>query len=229
MRVWVIAAAMLVAAPASAQDTLDGKATVDDFVGSFVKSYVENEAAGDGRSAYRSIIAGVLTRGMKPEDRDLFLEFASGKPVQVTAAGSQINVPALDGDVLAIARLHAAPPNLNTLWKQFDEPTAQMIEMSRWGKPAKDRIVGFMTNKLYAAWLPSNVGNSHRPWVSEFTGVTNALDTMKDPSVRREGKLLLKAAMEQMLARAKTDGVPLSTAFLYNFYFSDVGQPADPQ
>ncbi len=85
-----------------------------------------------------------------------------------------------------------------------------------------------MANKLYASWIPSTINNSYSPWVQEFAGIKNALDSIKDEKVKREGKLLLKSAMEQVFAKCQEAGTPLPSAFLYNFAFSDVGDPKLP-
>ncbi|RYG36383.1 MAG: hypothetical protein EON93_05145 [Burkholderiales bacterium] len=228
MRVFVIAAAVLLAAPAWAQPVVDGKASVDEHVGSTVESYLENMKYPEGGvSSFRSIISYVVSRGgMTPEERDLFVELASGSPVEVTAPGKTFRVPALTGRPLAIAKLFTAPPNLNTLWKQQYEPALTLVEMSRWGAPAKNRITDFMANKLYAAWIPSRVSNSYSEWVSEFAGANNALISIDDGRERKEMTLLLKAAMEKLFAKAKADGREPPAPFLYHFMFVEVGDPA---
>lgn len=230
MRVWAIAAAVLFAGPVWAQAATDGKASVDDYVGSFVEGYVSNLTGPDlGASSFRSIISGVLARGMKPEEQDLFIELASGQPVVVTAPGKVITVPAVDGKVLGIARLFVAPPNLNGLWHGSGEPILQFVEMSRWGRFGKDRVIGFMTNKLFAAWTQSNRANTYTPWNAEFEPVHQAMSSIEDKKVRDEAKLLLKAAVEQVLVKAKEANIKPPQEFQYAFTFLDVGQPAQPQ
>ena len=133
MRGWVIAAAVLMAAPAWGQAATDGKASVDETFGGFVESYVENQQLADnGASYFRMIISYAVTRGMTPEFQDAFIEFASSKPVVVTAPGKTIDVPAVTGDALAIVKMFTAPPNLNTLWKTPGEPIyrPQLIEVA---------------------------------------------------------------------------------------------------
>jgi len=134
-------------------------------------------------------------------------------------------VEALKGDVLAIAKLMSAPPNLNTLWMQAGEPTLQLVEMSRWGDPAKTRISGFMSNKLYVAWSKSTVQNTYSPFVSEFAGINNAVMAIADPAVKTEARLLLKSAVEQVFASCKKDGREPPPHFLYAFAFESVGVP----
>ncbi|MEQ1782208.1 MAG: hypothetical protein ABMA14_12660 [Hyphomonadaceae bacterium] len=219
----------LFAAPAFAQPVLDGKATVSADVGSFVQGYLDNRGGADaGKSAFRSIMGGMIAKGITAGDQDLLAELGSGRAVAVSAETKTIQVPALTGDVLAIAQMMGAVPNLNTLWRQPGEPTLQLIEISRWGKMAKDRITGFMANKLHASWISSTVNNAYSPFVGEFAGIKNALDGVTDAAVKREGKLLLKSAMEQVFVKCKEAGSPFPTAYLYNFAFSDVGDPALP-
>lgn len=225
----LVLATLLFSAPAVAQPVLDGKAMVSADVGSFVQGYVANRGGGDaGKSALRSIMGGMIAYGVTPGDQDLLAELGSGRAVEVVAETKTIRVPALTGEVLAIARLMGAVPNLNTLWRQPGEPTLQLIEISRWGQKAKDRITGFMANKLYAAWVSSTISNAYSPFVQEFSGARNALDSITDAAVKREGKLLLKSAMEQVFVKCKEAGTPPPTAYLYNFAFSDVGDPVLP-
>ena len=229
MRILVLAALALLAAPAVAQPMLDGKATVSADVGSFVKGYLNNRGGGDaGKSAFRSIMGGMIAYGVTAADQDLLAELGSGRAVEVVAGEKTIRVPALTGEVLAIAQLMGAVPNLNTLWRQPGEPTLQLIEISRWGQKAKDRITGFMANKLYASWVSSTISNAYSPFVQEFSGARNALDSITDAAVKREGKLLLKSAMEQVFVKCKEAGTPPPAAYLYIFVFSDVGDPVLP-
>lgn len=231
MRGWIVAAALLLAGPDWAQPVVDGKASVDENVGSFVENYVSNMRGPEGGvSSFRSIIAYVWTRGkLTAEEQDLFREVASGNAVAVTMPGKTINVPAASNEVLAIAKLFLAPPNLNTLWKQAGQPTLTLVEMSRWGTVARNRVTDFMANKLYESWLPSNAMNSYTKYVTEFNGVTNAINAIEDPKVKQEAKLLLKTAMEKLFVKAKAGNREQPPSFLYNFYFEDVGQPALPQ
>lgn len=229
MRTLVLAALALCAAPAFAQPVLDGKATVSADVGSFVQGYLNNRGGEDaGKSAFRSIMAGMIANSISAGDQDLLAELGSGRAVEVSAEAKTIQVPALTGEVLAIAKLMAAIPNLNMLWRQPGEPTLQLIEISRWGKLANGRITGFMANKLYASWVPSTINNSYSPFVQEFSGIRNALDSIADASVKREGKLLLKSAMEQVFVKCKEAGSPPPPAYLYNFAFDGVGDPVQP-
>lgn len=230
MRMFFVAAAVSLAAPAWAQPVLDGKASVDEHVGSFVESYLENlKYPEGGASSFRSIISYVLTRPVTPEERDLFVEVASGKPVVVTAPGKTFNVPAATGQPLKTARLFAAPPNLNDLWQTKGEPILNLVEMARWGRFGKDRVVTFMTNKLFGAWVQSNRANAYLPWNGEFELVHQAMSAIEDTKVRDEAKLLLKAAMEQVFVRAKAVALAPPKDFQYAFAFRDVGQPAAPE
>lgn len=226
MRMFVIAALAVLAAPAWAQPVTDGKASVDADFGSFVQGYLDNLQAPDkGASAFRSIIGYAVTKGMTADYQDAFVEFASGKPVVVTAGAKTINVPAVTDGALATVKLFTAPPNLNTLWKTPGEPILQLVEMSRWGKPAKERVIGFMSNKLYAAWVESRPGNGRSAWVQEFNGVRNAMQGIQNQSVQNEAMLLLKAAVESVLVKAKADGREPPAPFYYGGTFHNVGEP----
>lgn len=226
MRVWVMAAAVLLAGPAWAQPVTDGKASVDGKFGEFVQGYLDNLHMPDkGASAFRSIISYAVTVGMTPEYQDAFIEFASGKPVVVTAGPKTINVPPVTDGALATVKMFTAPPNLNTLWKTPGEPILQLVEMSRWGKPAKERVIGFMSNKLYATWVESVPGNGRSAWVQEFNGVKNAMQGIQNQSVQNEAMLLLKAAMESVFVKAKADGREPPAPYLYGGTFHNVGEP----
>ena len=230
MRMIVVAMAAMLAPPAFAQATVDGKAKTDAAVGPFVESYISSQSdPASAKSGLRAIMGVMTGKGLNADDQDLLRELASGQTVEVLTNDRTLSVPALAGDVLAIARLMAAVPNLNTLWKQPGEPTLQLIELSRWGTKPKERVIGFMANKLYATWPPSTMSNSYSPWVQEFAGINNALIAIQDPAVKTEGKLLLKAAMEEMFAKCKADGRPLPQFYLYSIAFEQVGQPLQPQ
>ncbi len=226
MRMLMIAAVAMLAGQAWAQPVTDGKASVDADFGAFVEGYLDNLQMPDkGASAFRSIISYAVTKGMTPAYQDAFIELASGKPVVVTAGAKTINVPAVTDGALATVKLFTAPPNLNTLWQTPGEPILQLVEMSRWGKPAKERVIGFMSNKLYAAWVESRPGNGRSSWVQAFNGVKNAMQGIQDKSVQNEAMLLLKAAVESVLVKAKADGREPPAPFLYGGTFHNVGEP----
>lgn len=226
MRTWVMAAALLLAGQAWAQPVTDGKASVDEKFGSFVQGYLDNLHMPDkGASAFRSIISYAVTVGMTPEYQDAFIEFASGKPVVVTAGAKTINVPPVTDGALASVKMFIAPPNLNTLWKTPGEPILQLVEISRWGAPAKDRVIGFMSNKLYAAWAVSRPADNYSAWAQEFGGVKNAMESIESPHVHKEAMYLLKAAMEKLFVQAKADGRDPPAPYLYGATFHNVGEP----
>jgi hypothetical protein len=219
MRMVVLTAAAMLAAPAFGQAALDGKATL---------SGKAAEALGSGISTkeqVRGVIIAAIGDGLSPEESDFFKEVAAGGAVDTFAAGKTVRVGPLTGDALAIAKLLIAPPNLNTLWKSHGEPILQMVEMSRWGDFGRNRVTGFMANQLYAAWARSEVRTAYRDWVSEYAGVTNAMDTIADPAVKTEAKLLLKAAVEQVFAKCKADGREPPPLFLYDLPLISVGVP----
>ena len=82
-----------------------------------------------------------------------------------------------------------------------------------------------MSNKLYAAWSKSAVRTAYREFVSEISGVSNAILEIEDPAVKTEAKLLLKSAMEQLLAKCKADGRDPPPRFLYDIPLESVGVP----
>lgn len=225
-----LAVIALLAAPAFAQPVLDGKAKTDAFIGPFVENYINSASeAASAKSTLRSIMGAMTAKGLNADDQDLLFELASGQAVEVSMGAKTLRVPPLQGEVLAIAKLMSGVPNLNTLWKQPGEPTLVLIELSRWGEKPKERVIGFMANKLYATWPPSTINNSYSPLVQEFAGIYNAISGIADRSVRNEATLLLKAAMEQVLVKCKADGRPPPPYYLYGFAFESVGAPKEPQ
>ena len=223
MRILICAAAALLGANAWAQPVLDGKATATGAVGDALRQAMDSP--GIQAEELRMLMRTMIDRKQPPEDKDLLAELASGAAVQVTMDGRSVRVPALAPDVLAIAKIMSAPPNLNTLWKSHGEPMLQLVEMSRWGDMAKNRVTGFMANNLFAAWTKSNVRTGYREWMAEFTVVQNAMDTIADPAVKTEAKLLLKSAMEQVFAKCQAAGKELPPLFLYDLAFTSVGAP----
>lgn len=223
MRTWLVVLAAM-AAPAMAQEppTLDGKAVLSGKAGEVLAGGVAT------KEQVRGLIVAAISDGMSPEDSDFFREVAAGAAVNAVVDGTTMRVAPLAGDALALAKLIAAPPNLNTLYKAHGEPMLQMIEMSRWGDLGKNRVTGFMANKLYAAWTKSDVRNAYNAWVSEFSGINNAMGQIADPAVKTEAKLLFKSAMEQVFAKCKADGREPPALFLYDIAFISVGQPQMP-
>lgn len=220
MRMVALAAAMFVAAPAFGQAALDGKATL---------SGKAAEALGSGISTkeqVRGVIIAAVGDGMSPEESDFFKEVAAGGAVDTLAAGKTVRVGPLAGEALAIANLLVAPPNLKTLWKSPGEPILQMVEMSRWGDFGRNRVTGFMANQLYAAWARSSVMTAYRDWVSEYVGVSNAIDSITDPAVETEARLLLKSAVEQVFAKCNADQRVTPPLFLYDLPLLSVGVPS---
>lgn len=220
MRTWV-ATFVVLAAPAMAQEApvLDGKATLSGQAGEMVT------AGPATKEQVRGLIVAALTDKISAEELDFFRELASGGAVDTAAGGKMVRVGPLGADALTVAKLIVAPPNLNTLYKSHGEPMLQMLEMSRWGDAAKNRVSGFMANKLYAAWMTSSVNNAYRDWVPEYLGIVNAMDTIADPAMKTEAKLLLKSAIEQVFAKCKADGREPPPLFLYDLALIPVGVP----
>lgn len=222
MRAFTLAAFVLLAAPALAQPVLDGKATLS---GATAEAVAKGVAT---REQMRAVIVAAISDKLQAEETDFFNELAAGSPVDVAVDGKTSRVGPVAGEALGVVKLIVAPPNLNTLWKSQGEPMRQMLEMSRWGDAGRNRITGFMGNKLYLAWTKSSVMNAYTAWVSEFAGVNNAIMAIADPAEKTEARMLLKAAIEQVLASCKTDGREPPQAFLYNFALESVGQPKLP-
>lgn len=222
MRAWVLVSLVLFAMPAAAQPALDGKATLSGAPGDVVAKGVTT------KDQVRAVIVAAIGDRFSAEETDFFNELASGAAVNVVANGKASRVAPLTGEALALAKLVAAPPNLNTLWKARGEPMLQMIEVSRWGDTGKSRVIGFMGNNLYASWTRSDVRNAYSDWVSTFSAVNNSMSEIADPAVKTEAKLLLKAAMEQVFAKCKADGREPPALFLYDIAFLSVGQPQLP-
>ena len=214
-----LAAAVALLAPAWAQSALNGKSVLPGAAGEALASGFAT------KEQVRAVIVAAIGDGLSPEETDFFKEVAAGVAVDAAVAGKTVRVGPLTGDALATAKLVAAPPNLNSLWKSHGEPMLQMVEMSRWGDAGKNRVTGFMANKLYAAWAKSTVVTAYREWMAEFTGVQNAMDTIVAPAVKTEAKLLLKSAMEQLFAKCKADGREPPPLFLYDLAFTSVGTP----
>jgi hypothetical protein len=214
----------MLAAPALAQAPLDGKAVAGGPVGDALRKAVTSP--GIAAEEMRQVMRAMIARQIPADDKDLLAELAAGAAVEVMVDGPPVHVPALAPDVLAIAKIMSVPPNHNTLWKQRGEPTLQLIEMSRWGDTAKNRVTGFMANKLYAEWAKSSVNNAYSQWVQEYAGVTNAIIEIADPAVKTEAKLLLKSAMEQVFAKCKADARVTPPYFLYSLPLESVGVPS---
>lgn len=210
------------AAPAVAQPVLDGKATLSGATAEAVANGVAT------REQMRAVIVAAISDKLQADETDFFNELAAGVAVDVVVDGKTSRVGPLTREALEVVTLIAAPPNLNTLWKAQGEPMRQMLEMSRWGSWGRDRVTGFMSNKLYVAWTKSTVPTAYTAWVQEFAGVNNAIMAIADPAEKTEARLLLKTAVEQVLASCKTDGREPPQAFLYNFAFESVGQPKLP-
>ncbi|MDP3739214.1 MAG: hypothetical protein Q8R02_17620 [Hyphomonadaceae bacterium] len=219
MRMIMLAVAAMLAAPAVAQTPLDGKAVLLGKAGEALAGGVAT------KEQVRGVIVAAIGDGLSPEESDFFKEVAAGGAVDAAVGGKTVRVGPLTGDALATARLIAAPPNLNTLWKERGEPTLQLIEMARWGDAPRNRVTGFMANKLYSAWTKSDVLHAYTPWVQEYAGINNALSEIADPAVKTEGKLLLKSAVEQVFAKCAADMRVAPPLFLYEFALVSVGVP----
>lgn len=222
MRAFILAALVMLAAPAVAQPVLDGKATLS---GKTAEALANGVAT---REQVRAVIVAAVSDKLQAEETDFFNELAAGAAVDVAVDGKTSRVGPVTGEALGVVKLVAAPPNLNTLWKSPGEPMRQMLEMSRWGDWGRSRVTGFMGNKLYSAWTKSSVMNAYTAWVQEFAGVNNAIMAIADPAEKTEARLLLKTAMEQVLASCKTDGREPPQVFLYNYALESVGQPKLP-
>lgn len=143
MRTWVVMLAVL-AAPAMAEGApvLDGKAALSGKAGEALAGVIAT------KEQVRSIIVAAISDGLSPQEADFFKEAAAGGAVDAAASGKTVRVGPLTGEALATAKLVAAPPNLNELYKTHGEPMLQMVEMSRWGDAGKNRVTGFMAQAL---------------------------------------------------------------------------------
>lgn len=217
----------ILSAGAAAQPSLDGKARFDGESWQLVEKFPEPTHV--TKASLRRAASIIFARKATADDADLIYELASGKPVAVTVEGSTVELPGLQGELLWIAQLMSAVPNLKTLYKTPGEPFLAFIELSRWGEKAKDRIVTFLANELEIAWANSTMTNDYGPWRAEFGGIVVALNSVADLQVREEGKLLLKAGVEQVVARCKQKGGPPPHAYLYNFALSDAKGQSSPK
>jgi hypothetical protein len=67
---------------------------------------------------------------------------------------------------------------------------------------------------------------AYHDWVSEYAGVSNAMDSIMDPAVKTEARLLLKSAVEQVFAKCKADKRVAPPLFLYDLPLVSVGVPS---
>ena len=224
MRAWIAGLALL-AAPAMAQQSLDGKASLSGRTADILRYSAQPLS----KEAVRSLISVYINKqpgeAQTPEERDFFAELASGRAVETTIPDKVVMIAPLVGEPLHDVNLLITPPNLNTLWKQNGEPAKDMLEIARWGERGRGRVVQYIANMLYGAWSRSSVQNGYAPWMDEWLGGHNAFERVADAEDMKRARLLLKDAMVQVFAKCKADGREPPPKFLYDVQLASVGVP----
>ncbi|RYD96498.1 MAG: hypothetical protein EOP50_06565 [Sphingobacteriales bacterium] len=147
---------------------------------------------------------------------DFLREIAAQTPFVLTIAGSPrgLSVPPASDDAAALARLLISPPNMHTLWHGDAEKTGQLVEISRWGPLARQRVANFFGSKLYDAWGQSNLLNEFSPFVDSLGREWNAVKALSDPAAVRTGKELLIEGCEIAKQKVVDDGKAPLEGFL---------------
>lgn len=222
MRSVLLAALITLAAPAFAQTGPDGKAVATPGVSEIVQAHGSEPLT---VAKLRRLMQEMIAHQMKAEDQDLLGELAVGHAVEVTAGDKVITFPALTGDALITAGIMYQPPNLNTLWKQPGGPTYALVEISRWGDQAKNRIVTFMANKLDVAWSTSTINNDYGPFRLELRDAVVAGRGFTDGSSKDNMELLKLAIIEVRDRHIKTS-TPAPQPQHYSSFFVGSGVEA---
>jgi hypothetical protein len=162
----------------------------------------------------RATITALMENGkIDAGELDFLREVAAQAPFVLTIPGSPggLSVPPVSDDAVGLARLLISPPNMHTLWHGDAEKTGQLVEISRWGPLARQRVANFFGSKLYDAWGQSNLLNAFSPFVDSLGREWNAVKTLSDPAAVRAGKELLiegcEAYAEDRMAALVSDGV----------------------
>jgi len=220
MRIWIVAALALLAAPALAQDGSDGAAIAAGATGAAFEQQIQ--AGVLTRGGIREVIRQMLPEGVNAAERDLLLEIADGKPFTLTieayrgAGARTISVPASADDVAMVAKLVATPPNLHQLWCQPGLPTEQFVELSRISPATFQRMYTFVGNQLDDAWGKSTLINAFSPYVSSLGCQWKAMETLPaDVEMRTAAYDLLTTGIAFGIEKAKGEGKTPPQDFLF--------------
>ncbi len=220
MRVWIGAAVALLATPAMAQDLPDGAAVATGPIGATLEQKLEAGAL--TRSGIRELIAQMMADGINAAERDLLREIAEGKAFTLTleapaAAGNRtIAVPAAADDVVMVARMVGAPPNMHQLWCVGGVPTEQFVELSRISPATFQRVYTFIGSQLDDAWTRSSRFNAFSPYVNALGCEWKAMETLPaDPDTRGAAYDLLTTGIAFGIEKAKSEGKTPPEDFLF--------------
>lgn len=220
MRIWTLAAVALLAAPAFAQEAPDGAAFTTGEVGATIEQKIRLDQL--TRAGIREIVAGILADGINATERDLLVELADGKAftltIQSIGGGSNraVTVPALSDDVVMVAKLMVAPPNLHQLWCVGGPPAEHFVELSRITPATFQRMYTFVGNQLNDAWGESSLTNAFSPYVGSLGCQWKAMETLPaDVEMRTAAYTLLTTGIAYGIDKAKAAGKPPPQDFLY--------------
>jgi len=196
-------------------DATDGQARLAGPAAAFFTP--ENVAAPASKEQMRATITALMENGrIDAGELDFLREVAAQTPFLLTipATPGGLSVPPASDDAAALARLLISPPNMHTLWHGDAQKTGQLVEISRWGPLARQRVANFFGSKLYDAWGQSNLLNAFSPFVDSLGREWNAVKALNDPAAVRAGKELLIDGCAIAKQKVVDDGKPPLEGFL---------------
>ena len=185
----------------------DGRAILANPAGDYFTA--EGTRLPAGKEHVRAAIGTLMENGkIDPRELDFLKEIAAQAPFTLSIDGvpGGLNVPPATNEAVALAKLLINPPNMHTLWNGDTEKTEQLVELSRWGPTAQQRVANFFGSKLYDAWTQSNVLNAFAPFVDTLGRQWNAVKGLSDPAAVRAGKQLLIDGCEIAKQKAAGEG-----------------------
>ncbi|HOZ27743.1 MAG TPA: hypothetical protein PK080_10310 [Hyphomonadaceae bacterium] len=219
MRVWVITVALL-AAPAWAQE-VDGRAVAVGAAGARIEAAVG--AGGLSRGEMRELIQAMVADGVDAAERDLLTEIASGEALTLTLDGGRsIAFPKPADDVVMLAGLVTATPNLNTLWCRPMPHSDLFFELARLSPAAQQRLYTYIGNVLDDAWKISTLRSQFVEYTRQLNCGWEMIQTLpEDKEARGLAYDLLIAGVATGIDKAKAEGREPPLESLYAWMLGD--------
>jgi hypothetical protein len=165
-------------------------------------------AGGLSRGEMRELIQAMVADGVDAAERDLLTEIASGEALTLTLDGGRsIAFPKPADDVVMLAGLVTATPNLNTLWCRPMPHSDLFFELARLSPAAQHRLYSYIGNVLDDAWKISTLRSQFVEYTRQLNCGWEMIQTLpEDKEARGLAYDLLIAGVATGIDKAKAEG-----------------------